>query len=230
MRSKNPRFVVAAISMVAACFLFGSGVLAADEEKATPTPTPRPAGGKSLNEVAKDTELKGSEEGKSIVISNENLAEYADKGEVTQGTGGSSTGRRPVRPASANVQQTDSTDPSSHTDERRRYWVSQYQRQLQLVGTIKNQISLLDAEIPGLWTAFYSRDDPAYRDGVIKPRLDEAVNRRNRLEEQLAAAEPKLNEIKDQARRDGGEPGWFRGIGAPTPFPLTPTPGLIYQQ
>lgn len=227
MNSRSLRFFVAAVSIAAAGQLFGSSALAADEKKATPTPTPRPTGGTSLNEIAKDTQLKGKEEGKGIVISNENLAGYAEKGEVTQGSGGTTLGRRPVRPPGSAVQATDPTSPSSQTDERMRYWRSQYQSQVNLIATIKNQIALLDAEIPGLWTDFYSRDDPAYRDGVIKPRLDAALDRRKRLEGQLAEAEPKLNEIKDQARRDGAEPGWFRGVVVPTPIPPSPTPGLL---
>ena len=227
MQMKVLRYVVAAGMLGALYCGFGAGILAADEKSATPTPTPRPSSGKSLSEVAKEKQLKGTEEGKSIVISNENLAEYSEKGAVTQSGGGSTAGRRPVRPPGSNVKQTDPLNPSNRTDERRNYWQGQYQNQVELVGTLKNQITLLDAEIPGLWREFYTLDDPWYRDGVVKPRLDEAMKRRQRLEEQLAAAEPKLNEIKNSSRQDGGEPGWFRGIAVPTPVAASPTPGVV---
>jgi hypothetical protein len=51
--------------------------------------------------------------------------------------------------------------------------------------------------------------------------------RRQGLEEQLVESEARLSEIKNQARQDGAEPGWFRGIPLPTPRPPTPTPGLL---
>jgi hypothetical protein len=189
---------------------------------ATPTPTARPSGGQALNEVAGETRLKGGEDGKAIVITNENLAEIAEKGSVTSvSKSGSGAGaRRPVR-APGDVTVLPPTDPE-HSDERRRYWRGQYERQVNLIENLQRQIDYLDQEIPGLWTDFYSRDDPAYRDGVIKPKLDDAMARRQRVEKQLNEARPRLTEIQDQARRDGAEPGWFRGI--PTPAPAQPSP------
>lgn len=202
----------------------------AEEATPTPTPTPRPAGGTSLSEVAKEKHLKGTEDGKAIVITDENLSEYADKGSVTSPTSGSSSSskRRPVRDPLLNpgMKVIGPTD-SSHTDERRRYWVNMYQRQLDLIASMRRQIQVLDEEIPGLWSDFYAWDDPAYRDGVLKPKLDAALERRERLEQQLQEAEPRLAEIKSQARRDGAEPGWFRGVSVPTPVPPTPTPQLV---
>ena len=70
-------------------------------------------------------------------------------------------------------------------DEKKRRWRSTYQKQIELVASIEEQIGKLDWEIPGLWRDFYAWDDPAYRDGVIKPKLDEALVRRQRLEDQL---------------------------------------------
>jgi hypothetical protein len=203
----------------------GFWAFAADQPTPTPTKTPRPAGGTSLNEMAKDTELKGGEKGKEIVITNENLSDYADKGSVTAVSGADTSSRRPVRDP-LKVELVPPSD-SGHTDERRRYWQNEYKRQTELVASLRNQITVLDGEIPGLWRDFYAWDDPMYRDGVIKPKLDAAMARRQGMEEQLVSAEAKLSEIKDQARRDGAEPGWFRGISAPTPYPPTPTPGLV---
>lgn len=202
------------------------------EERATPTPsptaaaspTPRPAGGQTLKDIGKDTELKGGKDGTPIVISNDNLAEIAEQGSVTavEKGAGSGAGRRPVRQPG---QVTEVESDPQHTDERRRYWRGLYERQVELVEGLHRQIETLDREIPGLWRDFYSRDDPAYRDGVIKPRLDAAMERRQKAEEQLATAVPRLAEIKSQARADGAEPGWFRGIPTPAPMRPTPAPG-----
>jgi len=209
-------------------------VYAADPPTPTPTHTPRPAGGKSLNDVAKDKELKGVEKGKAIVITNENLSEYAEKGSVTSAGGGEKSNRRSVR-GGDKVQVVDTGDSggtggtggSGHTDERRRFWQSRYKSQVELVASYRYQIQVLDSEIPGLWRDFYAWDDPMYRDGVIKPKIDAAMARRSKLEGELVEAESKLNEIKSDARKDGAEPGWFRGISVPTPMPATPTPDIV---
>jgi hypothetical protein len=198
-------------------------------ETPTPTPTPRPAGGTSLSEVAKEKQLKKSADGKAIVISDDNLADYAAKGSVTATTTSTAkAGREPARDTAANpsLKVLGPTDPY-HSDERQRYWVDRYQRQLERIASLKYQIALLDQEIPGLWRDFYAWDDPAYRDGVIKPRLDEALAQRERLQQELQEAEPRLAEIKNEARKDGAEPGWFRGLTEPTPLPATPTPKIV---
>ena len=229
IRKRTTIFGIVFGGLLAAASGFG---LAEDRPTPTPTPvptqspTPRPAGGQSLKEIGKDTELKGGASGTPIVISNDNLAEIAEQGSVTsvEKGAGSGAGRRPVRqPGQVTVVESD----PQHSDERRRYWRNQYERQVELIEGLQRQIVTLDQEIPGLWRDFYSRDDPAYRDGVIKPQLDAAMGRRQSLEEQLATAVPRLAEIKSQARADGAEPGWFRGIPTPAPLPPTPPPGAV---
>jgi hypothetical protein len=160
-----------------------------------------------------------------IVISNENLADYAAQGRLTSpGTGSSSPGgkqRRPVhRSMDGTGQKKQVTDavrqaPEIEYEEKKRYWRGAYEKQLGLIDNIKKQIEILDFEIPGLWRDFYSWDDPAYRDGVIKPKLDEALARRQQLEERLKVEQNRLVEILEEARRDGSEPGWFRGLDKP---------------
>ncbi len=225
--SSQSRLNIRIASAAALGLSVGLWAFAADPPTPTPTPTKttRPAGGTSLNEMAKDTELKGGEEGKTIVITNENLSEYAEKGSVTAASGADTPNRRPVRDP-MKVEIVPPSDPE-HTDERRRYWQNQYKSQIDMVSSLRYQITVLDGEIPGLWRDFYAWDDPMYRDGVIKPKLDAATARRAKIEADLVAAEKRLSEIKEQARQDGAEPGWFRGMKIPTPYPPTPTPGII---
>ena len=223
--SSHSRLSFQVVRTAALVLSIGMWVQAADSPTPTPTKTPRPAGGTSLNEMAKDTELKGGEKGKTIVITNENLSEYAEKGSVTAASETDTPNRRPVRDP-LKVEVVPPSDPQ-HTDERRRYWQGQYKSQVELVASLRYQIIILDGEIPGLWRDFYAWDDPAYRDGVLKPKLDAATKRRTKMEQDLVAAEAKLSQIKSDARRDGAEPGWFRGISVPTPYPPTPTPGII---
>jgi hypothetical protein len=207
---------------------------AGDEEKSpTPTPTPRPAGGQSLSDIAKDKELKGSEDGKAIVITNESISDLSEKGSLTtvNRSSGAKSGREPVRGTmhqdGSQIKVIDAFDPALKEDERRQYWRSKYEQELNRVEAYRRLLDNLDSEIPGLWRDFYSRDDPAYRDGVIKPQLDAALKKREQIEGQLRDAEPKLDKIKEDARKDGGQPGWFRGLEPPPPPGPTPTPDIV---
>jgi len=211
-------------ALIGVLVMFGTVAMAADEP--SPTPTPRPAGGKSLADVAKDKKLKGdtaeSSDG-SIVISNENLADYASKGGLTTAKPGKNPATRGVH-AGMNVRIIDSE--TSEENKRKAYWQQRYMQQLERIAAIKRQIEELDLEIPALWNEFYARDDPAYRDGVIKPRLDRSLERREKLRALLLEEEPKLAQIKEDARQAGGEPGWWREVKEPTPMPKNPKTGL----
>jgi hypothetical protein len=213
------------VAALAAALIFGASLaLAADAP--TPTPTPRPAGGQSLSDLAKNKELKGNDKdtGKGIVISNENLSEYAAKGGLTTAkTGGTQEGR-PAH-SGTSVKVLDKND--SAANERMLFWQAKYRSQLERIAGLKRQIQILDHEIPGLWRDFYAWDDPAYRDSVIKPRLDMALKRSDTLETQLVEAEAGLEQIKEDARKDGAEPGWFRGIEEPPSTVSYPTPELV---
>ncbi len=205
--------------------MFGAVAIAAEKPSPTPTPTPRPGGGQSLTDVAKDKELKGDmagTSGGSIVITNENLSDYASKGGLTTANPGKKPAARGVH-AGANVTVIDSE--TSEENKRKHYWQQKYLQQLDRIASIKHQIEDLDLEIPSLWTDFYARDDPMYRDGVIKPKLDRSLKRRDDLAALLLEEEPKLAQIKEEARRDGAEPGWWRDIKEPTPRPRNPRLG-----
>jgi hypothetical protein len=213
--------------------MFGVAAAGGGDEEKSPTPTPHPAGEKTLSDVAKDKELKGKEDGKAIVITNESISDYSEKGSLTtvNGTTVSKSGREPVRPTmkedGTQITVVDAFDPALKEDERRQYWRSKYEQELNRIEAYRRLLDNLDSEIPGLWRDFYSRDDPAYRDGVIKPQLDAALKKREQIEGQLREAEPKLDKIKEDARKDGGQPGWFRGLEPPPPPGPTPTPDIV---
>jgi hypothetical protein len=200
-----------AVVMVGVTLPLAAG-LAADEPEPTPAATPAPTR-------------------TPIVITNENLADYAAQGhltavEVSSGPNGAAAGRRPVRRSGTNadVRVTDAVADAATVaqDEKRQYWTRRYQQQLDLVASIESQIAILDREIPGLWRDFYAWDDPVYRDGVIKVKLDAALARSENLKSQLEVEREQIKEIRNEARKAGAEPGWFRGIAPPT---ATPTPG-----
>lgn len=191
----------------------------------TPTPTP------SLAEASRRARAaQGQQEiGKSnkVVISDDNLQDYASQGaltETTRPTPPPEERRRAVHGAGTVLANDPlGLDETPEMAEKRRYWQGQYQRQLELIASLERQVQVLDETIPLLWRKFYAWDDPAYRDGVIKPELDQALVRRESLEERLTEARGALGGIVEAARRDGAEPGWFRGIEVRTP-PVSPTP------
>ena len=201
------------------------GTVASAADKPSPTPTPRAGGGQSLADVAKDKKLKGDTTGASggsIVITNENLSDYASKGGLTTANPGKNPAGRGVH-AGTNVNVIDSE--TSEENKRKHYWQQKYTQQLQRIASIKSQIRDLDLEIPALWNEFFARDDPMYRDGVIKPKIDRSLVRRDELANLLQEEEPKLAKIKEEARRDGAEPGWWRNVKEPTPRPINPQTG-----
>jgi hypothetical protein len=205
---------------------FATLVLASEPTK---TPTPNTKTEKTLSDVAGEIELNKKAVGDkdSIVISDENLAELAGKGRVTEVTKpGSSQTKRGLADVQGTGAEIEGEAPGyAETLEKKQYWQAIYGQQLKLVEDIRKQIDILDYDIPGLWRDFYSRDDPAYRDGVIKPKLDQALAQRQKLEVDKQKAESRLNKIKNDARGDGGEPGWFRGFKKP-PTPK-PTIGIM---
>jgi hypothetical protein len=203
----------------------------AGETEPTPVPTATPSArdGKDLSSVAGEIKLNKDAAGSSgpIVINNENLPELAGKGQVTEVTKpDSQTGRRSLSSVQGGGGSVQSQGPDQvELAERKVYWQTAYKQQIDLITGFHAEIEVLDQQIPGLWRDFYSWDDPAYRDGVIKPKLDDALARRQELEANLQKGETRLEEIKQEARRDGAEPGWFRGLGSiPTP---KPTAGIL---
>jgi len=162
----------------------------------------------------------------AVVITNENLAEFAKKGRITTVTTGTGTSKSsPARPVPDVRWSRDSTaaDGSLESkaeageEDRRQYWRDRYVEQLRLIEAMEAQIEALDAEIPLLWRQFYALDDPMYRDGVIKPRLDQALVDRQQIEEDLTEARAEIPAIVETARRDGAKPSWFRGLKKPSP-------------
>jgi hypothetical protein len=195
----------------------------------TKTPTPNTGSEKTLSDVAGGIELNKKAAGGqgSIVISDENLSSVAGKGRLTEvtksGPAQSKRGLADVTGTGAEIE--GQSSDFAETQEAKAFWQAIYGKQLVLLEDIRKQIDILDYDIPGLWRDFYSWDDPAYRDGVIKPKLDKALAQRQKLEVDLQKAQSKLDQISVDSRKDGGQPGWFRGFKKP-PTPK-PTEGIM---
>lgn len=178
--------------------------------RATPRPTPGP---RSLADAARQIRLQSparDAEGR-IVISDTNLPELADRGSVTAISGDRSADRRYVE-VEGQGEGGGSASSGMDPEEKRELWRRKFQAQAKAVAVIEARISELDREIPGLWNQFYAWDDPAYRDGVIKVRLDRALAEWEELTAKLPGEREKLEQIREEARQDGAQPGWFRDL------------------
>jgi hypothetical protein len=186
-------------------------VIPASGEDPTPTPTPTPTpGAKSVADLARETARNLEEqEGETVVITNKTVDPEYGK-ELEDGTIKVNPTPKPW--------QAKPVDGSWRAEEqaKKEKWQKLYREQLALVAGLTGEIAELDSEIPGLQTDFYKWDDPYYRDNVIKPKLDKAMQRRAELKEQLAKEEAQVPKLLDEARRDGAKPGWFRGIKPPS--------------
>jgi septal ring factor EnvC (AmiA/AmiB activator) len=94
-------------------------------------------------------------------------------------------------------------------------WQERYQAARSELEFLEQEVHRLEGEVGRLETEFYSTDDPARRDGVVKPAWDQALADLQATRERLSAARSAPEEVRDEALRDGALPGWFRGLPPP---------------
>ena len=179
----------------------------------TPTPEPRLTGGFGKTPVAGTSHRTG--EKKKLRITNESLVTESDKGKLT--TSGvrnvptttptpTPTGRGGDNRASAAASAV-SAEPAEGGEE---YWRGEARRLRERVDALNETIARLEGETKKLEGDFYSWDDGAYRDGVIKPAWDKAREELATARKELPVARKELDELSDRARRAVALPGWLR--------------------
>jgi hypothetical protein len=189
----------------------------------------------SLAEAAARERLRRQGEAPpAVVINNKNLAEYA--------AGGVLTIAEPAMVA-AEADGAEAETPVGPSIEEA-YW---RQRGLEIRRRWResvDRIPELVARVEELRQRFYSTDDPAYRDGEIKPLWDKALAD---LEEARWRAERGAEEVLDyleEGRRAGALPGWLREgaelepepvverlpAGEVEPDPAEPQEPVIYEE
>lgn len=199
---------------LAAALFSLSALLAAAETEPTPTPEPRLSGGFGKAAPAGATARKRGEK-KSIRITNESLVTDPQKGKLTTSqravtpvaavTVARTPGARtPTAPAAA------STAPPPAPENGEDYWRGEARRVRDRVTELRETIVRLENDTRKMEADFYSWDDGAYRDRVIKPAWDKAREDLATARRQLPLAEKALDELPDRARREGALPGWLR--------------------
>jgi hypothetical protein len=184
--------------------------LAAALPQPTATPEPQLSGGfgKSAGPARKRVEKK-------LRITNESLVTDPLKGKLT-------TSQRVVTPTPAGKAERTprgptptgpaavSTPAAAAAEGGEEYWRNESRRVRDRVTELRAAIIRLENDTRKMEADFYSWDDGAYRDGVIKPAWDKAREDLATARRELPLAERALDDLPDRARRAGALPGWVR--------------------
>jgi hypothetical protein len=184
--------------------------LAAALPQPTATPEPQLSGGfgKSAGPARRRVERK-------LRITNESLVTDPQKGKLTtsqrvvtpipaEKAARTPRGPTPTGPAA------DSTPAAAAAEGGEEYWRNESRRVRDRVTELRGAIIRLENDTRKLEADFYSWDDGAYRDGVIKPAWDKAREDLVTARRELPLAERALDDLPDRARRAGALPGWVR--------------------
>jgi hypothetical protein len=168
-----------------------------------------------LSEVVKATEAAKKKRSARVgrVITSETVEAGKKEGKGGKGEkgSGSSSPSSASRPGSA--EPAAPTGYDAYRDSRGRdeaWWRSSMASVRGRITTLETQISDLETQVAGLRNAFYNHDDPAYRDGVIKPKWDQAVQDLDSARQQLERSKNEETALRDEARTSGALPGWLR--------------------
>jgi hypothetical protein len=83
-----------------------------------------------------------------------------------------------------------------------------------------DSIPALEARIAELRQRFYAEDDPAYRDGEIKPQWDRALAELDEARARVARGAEEVAQFLEEGRRAGALPGWLREGAELEPEPV----------
>jgi hypothetical protein len=216
---------------VVTCVLVVPIAAALSAAEPTPTPTPTPtatavpvtptpqAPDKQGSAADAEAQATPGAEPKptSLVVTNANLKEIAKEGRLTEPNKRTSDDFALRSPrASEGVFAKERQQTAEASDEAQKqgrdYWRSKYRQQLEKINGLERRIERLTKSINQLQNQFYATDDPAYRDGVIKVNWDQAIADREAAREALSEARAELPTIVGEARSQGAQPGWFRGL------------------
>jgi hypothetical protein len=142
-----------------------------------------------------------------LVVNNENLAQHAAGGVLTIAHS------TPEEEAVADAEIEDAA-------EREKYWRERGLEIRKRWREAVDRVPELEGKVAELRQLFYSTDDPAVRDGRVKPEWDKAIAD---LEQARYAAERGGEEVAaflDEGRRAGALPGWLREGAELEPEPV----------
>lgn len=78
------------------------------------------------------------------------------------------------------------------------------------VSILEKKLKEMQSELNKLTNDYYAWDDVAYREGVIKPKMDKLREQIENTKVELEKAKNRLPELEEEARKSGALPGWLR--------------------
>lgn len=155
-----------------------------------------------------------------VVITNENLAEYAAKGNVTQASSTPETASKPApeageTAAEAVAGEKGTGDPVedvalAEAERDEDYWRTNARELRRLWAEAVEAIEPLEKRAAELRNQFYSVDDPHERDGRIKPAWDRVLDRLEQARLDVRTYRQELRVFLEEGRQAGALPGWLR--------------------
>jgi hypothetical protein len=173
----------------------------------TPTPVPVLSGGFGKTPAPESASRKATPK-KKVRLTNETLVTESDKGKVS--TSEVNTARTPTTRRGEGKTETAEPAAPAPGEGDEAYWRGEARRLHERVDALKETIARLEGEVTKLEADFYSWDDGAYRDRVIKPAWDKAREELTTARKELPVAEKDLADLPDRARKAGALPGWLR--------------------
>jgi polyhydroxyalkanoate synthesis regulator phasin len=140
---------------------------------------------------------------KGIVITNENVGK-------TSGQGGKVTQVQGSPGAAASPGDTGAGEYTDNQGNDKEYWKSSMQQARNAITQAEERVRALQDRVNQLQNDFYTWDDPATRDGVIKPALDQALADLEQARKNVETARTRVTDLEEQARKAGALPGWLR--------------------
>lgn len=139
----------------------------------------------------------------SIVITNENLAEIAARGNLTIAK---PAVKAEAGPASTLPEETPAAD-LAHNEE---YWRSTARSLRERWKSSSEAVADLQVRTEALRYQFYSQEDTYVRDTRIKPAWDRALDQLEEARRESETAQSELEDFLEEGRRAGALPGWLR--------------------
>ena len=157
-----------------------------DSDAAPAAPAATPATGFTTNEDGAPASLQGRVDGVQV---------------TPPATPPAATSAAPAAPAAKD------TADSSKGDEQ--FWRNRYASARQKLDDDQNLAAALQNRISSLTADFTSRDDPAQRAKIGDDRR-KALDQLDRMQKQIAADQKAIEQVQEDARRQGVPAGWVR--------------------
>lgn len=166
----------------------------------------------SLAETAARERARRDREAKPVLeITNENLAQHAEGGVLTIAHSTPDEDTAAADAAEAAV---------AAASEQEKLWRERGREIRTRWRAAVDSIPELEEKVAALRQQFYATDDPAVRDGQVKPQWDRALADLEEARYQAAKGAEEVADYLEQGRRAGALPGWLREGSELEPEPV----------